>query len=99
MSSYGNNAITEYKAGAKRNVKPIDTISGGNTELDSPTGMAFDSSGRLYVANTSGDAVVAFAKGASGNATPVVTISGSNTGLDASLRDCVRLERPFAGCR
>ena len=48
--------------------------------------MAFDSNGKLYVANPSGESIVAFAKGASGNATPVRTISGSNTGL----------ERPFA---
>ncbi len=99
VSSYSNNAITEYKAGAKRNVKPIDTISGGNTGLDSPTGMAFDSGGRLYVANTIRSHGRRVCEGCQWQRCAGRHDLGRENRTRAPFRGCVRLERPFTGCR
>ena len=71
------------------------TITGANTGLDTPIGMAFDSSGRLWVANVGlSDSIVAFSPAqlsAGGNVTPVVTITGP------SLSDPVGLAFDFNG--
>jgi len=69
--------ITEYDAGSQSgNVAPSRTITG----LDDPEGVAIDSKGNLYVAET--EAIAVFAPGASGNATPIRTIAGANTDFD-----------------
>ena len=78
--------IENRAPGAHGNVPPIDTISGSNTKLSTPVGMAMDSQGRLFVANIGSASVGAFSSGASGNAKPAVTISGANT----------ELSRPFS---
>jgi hypothetical protein len=74
--------IFAFAPGATGNVSPVDTIAGSNTGLNHPHGIAFDGSGRLYVANLSGPGITIYAAGASGNATPAATITGSNTGLN-----------------
>jgi hypothetical protein len=64
-----------FKSGASGNVAPAVTIAGSNTGLSRPFALAFDSKGRLLVADES-VGVIIFAKGANGNATPLATISG-----------------------
>ena len=72
------------------NESAIATISGSNTGLSSPFGVALDSSGDIYVAddgpsyNGPGSVFVYPALGSSTgvlNETPSATISGSHTGL------------------
>jgi len=82
------NTITVYAADAYGNAAPIAVIGGSNTGLYSPTAIALDSVGNIYVANpfqpgTFGPRILEYAAGSSGNVTPTATISGSNTGLDA----------------
>ncbi len=76
--SNDTDTITEYSlpGGAL-----INTISGANTALSRPLGIAVDATGNLYVVNTgtAGNQVLEFAPGASGNATPIATISGTAT--------------------
>jgi len=82
----GNGGILVYPEDATKHTKPLQDISGSNTELNQPRDVAVDSSGRIYVVSgsaASGDsAVLVFASGATGNVAPIETISGSNTALD-----------------
>ena len=80
--------IVVYAAGATGNASPIDTIAGANTGL-SPTGIALDSMGRIYVANADfrlhpviPTSITVYAAGATGNISPIATISGNRTVLD-----------------
>jgi sugar lactone lactonase YvrE len=65
------------------NLNIINTISGGNTGLNSPQGIARDVGGRIYVTNSASNTVTVYAAGASGNATPVATIGGGLTGMNS----------------
>ena len=88
----GTQSVFVYAAGSNENVAPIVTISGSNTGLNYPIGIAVDSSGNIYVVDdgdaTPGDGTQSvFVYPTLGRATgqfdefPIVTISGSNTGL------------------
>jgi hypothetical protein len=76
--------IQIYASSANGSVAPTNTISGNNTQISLPSGIAFDGSGYLYVANQgNGSSVTVYAPGATGNVAPIGTISGSNTALNA----------------
>jgi 6-phosphogluconolactonase (cycloisomerase 2 family) len=83
VGNLNSHSITEYPASASGNVAPTTVISGGNTMLVNPVGLALDSSQNLYVADDSAQAILVFAAGASGNASPIRVIAGSNTGLSS----------------
>ena len=74
--------VTVYAKGANGDVAPIRTISGANTELDGPNGIALDSDDNVYVSDYFDNSVTEYAKNANGNVAPIRTISGSNTLLD-----------------
>src|SRR5207245_1768981 len=79
-------SITVYAAGASDNVSPTNTITGANTGLNNPFGIARDAAGNLYVANNFGSSsITVYAPGAMGNASPVTTIAGPNTGLNRAV--------------
>ena len=73
------------------NEAPIAAIAGSKTRLDDPTGIALDSQGNIYVANSLGGPkvpntedsgmVTVYAAGSTGNIAPIATISGAATGL------------------
>ena len=78
--------IEVFAPGANGNAAPIATLAGTRTLLQIPNGMAFDSSGRLYVTQSNGAGhggaqIDIFAAGASGNVAPVGVIVGRNTQL------------------
>lgn len=85
VSDYKANAVYVFPAGAIGNVAPIRTITGSNTMLYGPTGMAFDANGHLWVVNayqnSARPALVEFVSNASGNAAPLASIGGSHTKL------------------
>lgn len=65
---------------------PIRTLIGGSTGLNSPTSVALDSDGNMYVTNYSSDSVTMYAAGwVSGNTAPIKTLVGSHTGLDMPI--------------
>ncbi|MDQ6615018.1 MAG: right-handed parallel beta-helix repeat-containing protein [Actinomycetota bacterium] len=73
-----DNTLTEYSLPSGT---PGVTISGSNTDLAAPLGIAVDASGNIYVANgiiaaTGTTSVLEFAPNASGNATPIAIITG-----------------------
>ena len=75
--------------------EPTATISGSNTGLVIPFGVAVDANGKIYVANAaccgSGGSVSVYAANPSGalNEAPLATITGSNTGLDIPVNIAV----------
>jgi hypothetical protein len=74
--------VTAYPLGSSGNVTPLPSATPTPaTGLASPTGIARDSSGNLYVANETAPSVTVYAPGASGNASPTATIAGAATGL------------------
>jgi sugar lactone lactonase YvrE len=85
VANSGNNTITAYAPVATTtfpaNEAPFLTISGSNTKLSTPFGLAFDSVGRLYVGNQGNNTIEVFAAGAFGNAAPILTFGGPATRL------------------
>jgi len=69
-------SITEYSVGASGNATPSATISGSLTGLTVPVGVAVDSSGTLYVANSTVGTITEYSAGANGNIAPIRTITG-----------------------
>jgi Abnormal spindle-like microcephaly-assoc'd, ASPM-SPD-2-Hydin len=71
------------------NEAPSSTITGQDTGLVNPFGIALDSSRNIYVADDGNSAampavpasVLVYSAGSHGDAAPLATISGSNTGL------------------
>jgi hypothetical protein len=92
-----SNSITVYPAGSKGDVAPKAIISGSNTGLSTPRGIAIDSSGNIYVANASDGVVLdgveedinetgpatitVYPPGSNGNVKPFKTITGPLTSL------------------
>src|SRR5207245_6458234 len=84
-SSSGSTSITVYAPGASGNATPSATITGNNTGLSSPHGIALDAAGRLYVANGGSNTITVYAARATGNAAPIATIAGANAGLSGPM--------------
>jgi sugar lactone lactonase YvrE len=63
------------------NEAPNATITGSNTGLCRPQGIALDSSGNIYVADVRAASVFVYSAGNYGNLSPIATISGGSTGL------------------
>jgi len=74
-----NGSITIYSAGSYATGAPIATISGDNTGLSSPFGIALDSAGNIFVLN-SDNAITVYPAGSAGDVTPNATINIDSTG-------------------
>lgn len=73
-----SNGLLVFAPGASGNASPGQAI----TNLQSPVGIAADTSGDIYGAGgTNGNSVREYRPGATGNATPLINITGSNTKL------------------
>jgi hypothetical protein len=81
----GISGVLVFGPRAKGNVAPIRVIAGSATKLDTPSGVAVDSVGVIFVSDHGGSssagAVRVYAKGANGNAPPIYSIAGSATRL------------------
>lgn len=79
----GNNSIFAFPAGSGGTVAPVATLSGGNTLLNGPQGVAIDRAGKIYapVYNSTMrlGGVGIWNAGATGNVAPSATILGTNT--------------------
>jgi 6-phosphogluconolactonase (cycloisomerase 2 family) len=62
-------------------VTELGTISGPNTGIAVPWGVATDASDDVYVADYAANAITVYAHGAYGNVAPIRTIAGALTGL------------------
>jgi len=73
VEEYGN-SVTAYPESANGNVAPTLTISGGQTQIYEPPGLAVDRTGKIAIAD-SNNAIGEYTPGASGNVAPVATIT------------------------
>ena len=76
--------ILIFPKGSNGNVVP-KVLAGSNVPLQLPGALAVDSSGKLYVADSTANAIYAFAAGATGNSAPIRTISGTATLLHSPM--------------
>ena len=83
----GTPGVYVFPAGSNASTAPSATISGSATGLESPDGIALDSSGNIYVADD-GDgscdgtaSVYVYPAGSNANAAPSTTINGLSTDL------------------
>ncbi len=81
----GIEGVLIFGATAKGDVTPSRIIAGSATELETPSGVAVDASGRIFVSDHGGNGIVGairvYAKDAKGNAAPAYSIAGSATRL------------------
>jgi sugar lactone lactonase YvrE len=70
----GGNSITSYASNANGNVAPVRMISGANTQLAKPVGVALDTAGNIFVPNFASSVVTAYLPSANGNVFPIRTI-------------------------
>jgi len=80
----GNGSVTEYAAGSNGNATPSANISGPDTGLSQPVGIALDAEGNIYVANQSDlvdgggeGSVTEYPAGSNGDTAPIATITNS----------------------
>jgi DNA-binding beta-propeller fold protein YncE len=75
-------SIIVHRRDASGNVAPLRTIKGPKTQLNWPTGLAFDPQAReLFVANDAAQSVLVFDAAASGDVAPKRVIKGPKTKL------------------
>src|SRR6202035_1067052 len=86
VANWSTSEILIFAAGLSGNVNvaPVEKISGYDTELATPTALAFDSSGKLYVANLL-SGITVYAAGAINDAIPIRTITGTNTKINEAV--------------
>ncbi len=81
VSNQDTSSISVYAAsaaGGATDIAPDRLISGGETRLNGPAGLALDNAGRIVVANRLANEVLVYSGNASGNVDPVRVLSGSN---------------------
>ena len=83
VADVGADSVFVYSSGTSGNQAPIATISGSNTGLLGPYGVALDSSSKIYVADYDADSVFVYPTlgGSTGplNEAPSVAISTTTT--------------------
>ena len=92
VSNFGGESggsVTAYAPGSDGDVTPASTISGDNTELDNPQGIARDSAGKIYLTNWTNNSITVYSGGSNGDVAPTTINSTSLNGpmgiaLDAS---------------
>jgi DNA-binding beta-propeller fold protein YncE len=95
VANVNNNSLITYAATARDNQKPLRTITGSETGLNQPEGIALNLAlgnrkdpgivalDEIWVANSGNNSITAFARLEYGNALPLYTISGAASGLSS----------------
>jgi hypothetical protein len=86
--------VAVYPSGSDGDTQPSSVISGPDTRLASPSAVALDRSGNIYVANDGGikctrgcctpsgaGSITVYPPGSNGDVMPIRTITGAKTGL------------------
>src|SRR6266436_69206 len=82
VTNLNGNSVTSYPAGSSGNVTPLTDITGFNTLLNQPNGVAFDTGGNFYVPNFNSNTVTVYFSRSTGNVSPSGLISGAASTLD-----------------
>ena len=73
-------SVTVYARSASGDTAPLHVIQGPKTQMNWPTGIAFDpTSNELFVANDMGDSILVFSASANGDVAPIRVIKGPQT--------------------
>jgi hypothetical protein len=70
--------VSAYHLGSQNNVAPLATTK----DMISPSGIARDAAGRVYVTNTATNTVTVYKAGADGNVPPLAVIEGAESQLN-----------------
>jgi hypothetical protein len=73
--------LTEFGPGAWGNIAPIARLSGTNTKIHGPFGVALDGAGNLFATSDSTNSFEEYAAGATGNMAPITRVIGTNTDM------------------
>jgi DNA-binding beta-propeller fold protein YncE len=89
-STTGRPAILVFPVNARGNVRPIAEITGPQTGLRLPRGLAIDAAGFIYVGNNTGLGggngwITVYKPGSTGDVEPVQTIKGSNVDVNGYI--------------
>lgn len=85
VTNYGGKSVTVYALDASGDAAPKRTISGANTGINGPLGIARDTLRQIYVANREGCNVTVFGPGAGGDVAPVMTLADPDMGSPEGL--------------
>jgi sugar lactone lactonase YvrE len=77
----GTPSVTVYAAGSSGDASPIATISGSNTRLALPLGVALEPGGTIDVVQGSPSRITKYPSGSDGDITPTATVGGVATQL------------------
>ena len=77
----GVDSVAGFAAASTGASAPAQLIAGAATGLSVPVGVALDSKGNVWVANSGNNSVTEYAVGSTGNVAPIATISGALTTL------------------
>jgi large repetitive protein len=76
VTNAGSDSVTAYPVGAGGDLSPFADITGPDTGLSTPEGLALDAAGDIYVASEGNDTVTEYPPGSSGDVKPLLTIRG-----------------------
>lgn len=79
VANKASGTITVYTTADTGNAAPLFTISGTNTTLDQPQGVAHDPTGVILVTSSNPARILVFGANSVGDVAPTQSISGSNT--------------------
>jgi sugar lactone lactonase YvrE len=85
LTNAGNDSVTGYPLGQGGDIAPFVDITGPDTGLSTPEGIALDGAGHVFVANEGNDTVTEYAPGVSGDSRPVATITGVSSPCRVAL--------------
>jgi NHL repeat-containing protein len=86
VADTANNAVDAFQSTDNGNVAPTSAISGVDTGLSSPHGVAVGADGSIYVANDGGSgSITVYGPGSSGDAVPIRTMTCGGLSTPAGI--------------
>jgi hypothetical protein len=90
-SGNGRGRLEWFSGGANGNLVPDRVITGDETGIHDPRGVALDGSGRVFVADRTSNQVLVFDADVKGDATPVVRLGGVRAPGHLAVDDLVNV--------
>lgn len=78
-------SVQWYNAELHGDISPGRVLSGPQTEISDPQGIALDGSGRLYVADPKANKILIFSQDANGDQPPVATLTGLRSPIKVAV--------------
>lgn len=78
-------SVQWYNAELHGDISPGRVLSGPQTEISDPQGIALDGSGRIYVADPKANKILIFSQDADGDEPPVATLTGLRSPIKVTV--------------